>query len=206
MILSANELNEHSFSRKINGYNTGEVDDYIQYLLDKYTELYDAEKDCERRLNIANEKLDEIERAEKTAESILDDANKRATAIIAEAENKGKVLTDSVNESIELLIEEYRKKVVLQTEILCELAMQCNNFKKKVIEGYQSQIDYLNSTDFPDSFEKTDEEFINEVLLSAKERIRQKKRQQEDIRENDENDNNFSPVTVSEERVFTDIE
>ena len=39
-MLAPHELKSKAFSKTLKGYSPAEVDDYIEFLIDKYTELY----------------------------------------------------------------------------------------------------------------------------------------------------------------------
>lgn len=202
-MLSPNEISEHSFSKKISGYNVNEVEEYIAYLLEKYTEVYNQLTDISAKLDTATAALSEYETAKQTAQSIISAADKKANEIISEAQQKAESVSRSVSESCDILIEDYRQKVVVQTEVLCELTEQCRDFKNKLLHGYRAQMDYLNGMDFGPAAQKSDEELINEVLTLAKEHIKQKKAQKPDTPP-EANESDFAPVTMSEERSFTD--
>ena len=47
-MLAPHELKSKSFSKSLKGYNPSEVDDYIEFLIDKYTELYRENSELER--------------------------------------------------------------------------------------------------------------------------------------------------------------
>lgn len=182
-----------------------EVEDYITYVIEKYTELFEQYNLLSASFNEASAKLEEYSAAEKTAESILKTAENKASEIISSAEKNAEEVSSSVSESCDILVEEYRRKVLLQTEVLCELKEQCKNFKNKLLHSYRAQLEQLNEYDFGVGSEKTDEELINEVLTLAKEHIKNKKAKKAE-ENNDNNDDNFSPVSVSEEPSFSDKE
>ena len=88
-MLAPHELKSKSFSKSLKGYNPSEVDDYIEFLIDKYTELYRENSELERKLRIVVTNFDEIRdeeeairstllKSQKLGEKIIRDANERA--------------------------------------------------------------------------------------------------------------------------------
>ena len=59
-MLAPHELKNKQFSKSLKGYNPQEVDAYIEFLLEKYTEAYRENNELERKLRIVVTNLDEI--------------------------------------------------------------------------------------------------------------------------------------------------
>ena len=59
-MLAPHELKNKQFQKTFKGYNPQEVDEYLEFLLEKYTELYRENNDLERKLRIVVTNLDEI--------------------------------------------------------------------------------------------------------------------------------------------------
>ena len=63
-MLPPHELKNKTFSRVLRGYNSVEVDEHIDFIIEKYTELYRQNDELERRLKLAEAQLAEL-RAEE---------------------------------------------------------------------------------------------------------------------------------------------
>ena len=54
------ELKDKEFQTVFKGYSKTEVDEYLAFVIEKYTELYRDNDELERKLKTAYAKLDEI--------------------------------------------------------------------------------------------------------------------------------------------------
>ena len=81
-MLAPHELKNKTFGKAVRGYNPNEVDDYIDFLIEKYTELYRENDELERKLKIVVTNLDEIRDEEESAPRLsrLSSLAKRSSA------------------------------------------------------------------------------------------------------------------------------
>ena len=70
-MLAPHELKNKTFSKTMRGYNPAEVDDYIEFLIDTYTNQYRENSELERKLKIEVTNLDEIKEEEEAIRSTL---------------------------------------------------------------------------------------------------------------------------------------
>ena len=80
-MLAPHELKNKTFGKAVRGYNPNEVDDYIDFLIEKYTELYRENDELERKLKIVVTNLDEIRDEEESIRATrLSSLAKRSSA------------------------------------------------------------------------------------------------------------------------------
>ena len=84
MVLPA-ELKKKEFSKGFKGYNAAEVDEYVSYLLAKYSEAYRDYAELEKKYKAALVKLDEAKSDENAFSAMVLDAHKMADAIVSDA-------------------------------------------------------------------------------------------------------------------------
>ena len=65
--ITPSELSEREFTRSIRGYNTAEVDEYINRIVENYAKLYRENIELTKRLAEAEEKI-----FEKNAKKLLE--------------------------------------------------------------------------------------------------------------------------------------
>ena len=87
-MLAPHELKNKAFSKAVRGYNTSEVDDHIEFLIEKYTELYRENAELNRKLGLISAKLEEIQDKEASIRTALVEAQKKSDEIVKEAEDK----------------------------------------------------------------------------------------------------------------------
>lgn len=107
-MLTPLDIENKRFSKKINGYNVEEVDDFLDQLTEDYEKLYrdntdlkdkieKYEKDIEHYKNVEQTLQNTLVMAQTTAEDIKNSAQKRAEQIIKEAETEAKHATDQIS-------------------------------------------------------------------------------------------------------------
>lgn len=84
-MLPPHELKNKTFTKSMRGYNPVEVDEYIEFVIEKYTEIYRENDELERKLKTAVAQLDEIKGDEDSIRSALIDAKRAAANIRSEA-------------------------------------------------------------------------------------------------------------------------
>ena len=90
-MLAPHELKSKAFSKTLKGYSPAEVDDYIEFLIDKYTELYRENNELERKLKIVVTNFDEIRDEEEAIRSTLLKAQKLGEKIIRDANERNNI-------------------------------------------------------------------------------------------------------------------
>ena len=109
-MLAPHELKNKTFGKAVRGYNPNEVDDYIDFLIEKYTELYRENDELERKLKIVVTNLDEIRDEEESIRATLVKAQQLGEKIVREANEKADAITDSIKTRCEAIITDFRKQ------------------------------------------------------------------------------------------------
>ena len=157
--------NEHDFARALRGYNTEEVDSYIDGLEDRIRALENEKIDLAERAVMAKTALDDsntkrgvaekvLADAQKEAEQIIADAKARAESIEAEAraiaaktENDGKLKADALIGAALLeekkINERLEKSIVEKERIYNAFCDKHNEFKNSIFTMYASHISAL---------------------------------------------------------------
>ena len=109
-MLAPHELKSKAFSKTLKGYSPAEVDDYIEFLIDKYTELYRENNELERKLKIVVTNFDEIRDEEEAIRSTLLKAQKLGEKIIRDANERADVITGSIKDRCDAIIASFREQ------------------------------------------------------------------------------------------------
>lgn len=142
-MLTPLDIENKRFSKKINGYNVDEVDDFLDQLTEDYEKLYREnadlkdkiekyEKDIEHYKNVEQTLQNTLVMAQTAAEDIKNSAQKRAEQIIKDAEVEAKHATDQISK------EEF--DIRKRTE---ELRRQFDVYKAKMEALLISQLELL---------------------------------------------------------------
>ncbi len=196
-MLAPHELKNKTFGKAVRGYNPNEVDDYIDFLIEKYTELYRENDELERKLKIVVTNLDEIRDEEETIRATLVKAQQLGEKIVREANEKADAITDSIKTRCEAIITDFRKQYSAERKEVWQLRNTVLDFKKNVYELYRDHIEELQSISVNELEQLVipeDTEVVGRILSDVKEAVQTQVDVGEDIKR--EQDLNVTePVT-----------
>lgn len=142
-MLAPHELKNKAFSKAVRGYNPAEVDDHIEFLIEKYTELYRENAELNRKLRIVGTKLDEIKDEEESIRSTLIGAQKMGEKIIRDANDKADLITGSIKERCDAVIADFKRRMVKEKEEMWLIRTSILDFKQEVFDLYRKHIEEL---------------------------------------------------------------
>ena len=196
-MLAPHELKNKTFGKAVRGYNPNEVDDYIDFLIEKYTELYRENDELERKLKIVVTNLDEIRDEEESIRATLVKAQQLGEKIVREANEKADAITDSIKTRCEAIITDFRKQYSAERKEVWQLRNTVLDFKKNVYELYRDHIEELQSISVNELEQLVipeDTEVVGRILSDVKEAVQTQVDASEDIKR--EQDLNVTePVT-----------
>ncbi len=144
-MLAPHELKNKNFSKKLQGYNPTEVDDHIEFLVEKYTELYREYNDVNKKLRVVATRLDEIKGEEESIRSTLVNAQKMAERIIRDANDKADLITGAIKERCDAVIADFKQQMIREKEEMWAIRTNILDFKQDVFEIYARHIKELQA-------------------------------------------------------------
>ena len=144
-MLAPHELKNKTFSKSIKGYNPAEVDEYIEFLIGKYTEVYRENNELERKLHVVVTNLDEIKDEEESIRSTLLSAQKMADKIVKDATDRADVITGAIKERCDAVIAEFKEQLKAEKEEMWDLRTRIVDFKKELFDLYRGHIESIKS-------------------------------------------------------------
>lgn len=142
-MLAPHELKSKTFSKSLKGYTPAEVDEYIEFLIGKYTEVYRENNELERKLHVVVTNLDEIKDEEESIRSTLISAQKMADKIIKDANDRADVITGAIKERCDAVIAEFREQLQAEKEEMWAMRTRIVEFKKDLFDLYRGHIESL---------------------------------------------------------------
>ncbi|HPE95820.1 MAG TPA: DivIVA domain-containing protein [Bacillota bacterium] len=144
-MLAPHELKNKSFSKTVRGYNPIEVDEYIDFLVEKYTEIYRENSELEKKLKSVAAKLDQMRAEEESIRTTLINAQKMAERIVNDASARADIITDSIKERSDTIIAQFRDQISDEKDEMWEIRTRILDFKKRVFDLYREHIESLQS-------------------------------------------------------------
>ncbi len=144
-MLAPHELKNKEFTKSLRGYSTVEVDEHIDFIIEKYTELYRQNDELEKKLRLCESQLDSIKGEEDAIRSALINAQKASTRIIAEANERADVIMNSAKNSCERHLEQFRDKIREENEKLLSIKKEIALFKEVLFAEYKKHIELVSA-------------------------------------------------------------
>ncbi len=199
-MLAPHELKNTEFSKSLRGYSTAEVDEHIEFMIEKYTELYRLNDELEKKLRITEAQLDALKAEEESIKTTLVNAQKASTRIINEANERADIIMRSAKNSCDRMIAELKASVVKENQRLREAQKETASFKAALFDAYHTHIEHIEKIVPEIRIENNDDIQAEKLSSQVLERIRK------DLEGKDElisgSDDPFTPVNEEGDLVF----
>ena len=142
-MIPPHELKNKEFTRVMRGYSIPEVDEYISFVMEKYTDLYRENDALERKLQSALDALDAMRAEEESIRTALINAQKAGKQIVADASDRADKIMRSTKSDCMRVLAEFRDKAAAERKTLYELKASIAALKEEMFEKYRMHIEFL---------------------------------------------------------------
>lgn len=139
------EIAKKEFKKSMHGYNVADVNEHLDFVLSKYTELYDSYNELEEKCALLEADLASLKRSEDSIRRAVVNAQNSASKIIKDANDKSALILKASQENCDKILHEFRQKVKSERSELFILKNAVAEFKKNIFLEYQSHLEYLES-------------------------------------------------------------
>ena len=139
-MIAPHELKNKTFSRSVRGYNPQEVDEYFDFLIDKYTEAYKSISDWERKFNSVQAKYEELSNEEESIRSAILKAQKLGEVIVENAKAEAEEHKSHLKEECDKIVLQAKERVQKEKDALISLRNTAIEFQNKLYEEYVQHI------------------------------------------------------------------
>ncbi len=154
-MLSPQELRKDDFTKTIRGYSAEEVDEHINYIIEKYSELYQANDELERKLRTALSEIDNFRQDEKAIKTALINAQKASAAMLSEASTKADSIIEDSKTECGRILSEFDRRIAEKRDELYKMERLVELFKKTLFEEYHKHIARLEQISLEEGSEFT---------------------------------------------------
>lgn len=163
-MIAPHELKNKTFSRIVRGYNPVEVDEYFDFLIDKYTEAYKAALELEQKYNKLQAKYSELSNEEESIRSAILKAQKLGEAIVNNAEKEAKAKEADLVKRCDEIIADAKAKVEEEKSNILRLRKMAVDFQHKLYGDYVKHVEMIKEMSLdempdPDNALNEDEAF-----------------------------------------------
>lgn len=167
-MLPPHELKNKNFSHALRGYSAAEVDDYIEFLLERYSDVYRRNDQLEKELRLANVRLEELTAKEDAINRALVNAQRLEEKIISDANEQAEIITRAAKTNADKILNDFHRKVGKERQTLHELRNMVALFKNTVLEQYIEHIKAIKliapELDSEPEWDTTEAEYTEQVL------------------------------------------
>ncbi len=149
-MIPPHELKNKEFARVVRGYSIPEVDEYISFVMEKYTELYRENDALERKLQSTLDTLEELRAEEESIRTALINAQKAGKKIVADASDRADKIMRSAKSDCLRVLSEFRDKAAAERQTLLALKTSVAALKEELFQKYTEHIEYIETLT-PDS-------------------------------------------------------
>lgn len=184
-MIAPHELKNKAFNKAVRGYAMSEVDDYISFLIDKYTEVYRKNLDLEDELHKTKVKYSELHNNEESIRAVILKAQKLGENIVSQSRIEADKIVEASREICQKNVEEAEKKI---DECLAEaekIKAASEEFRRRLYDGYLSHLQIIKEMDV--SLDLSGKKSLaDDVESQTQERIERAKDKLETIRSDDD--------------------
>ena len=176
-MLKPSELKNKTFTKAMRGYSIPEVDEYMGFVLEKYSELFRKNFELEQQLRAALEEKNELEGEKDAVKGALVNAQKVAARIIETANERAESIIDSAKSGCNTILDDFNAQINAERETILTLKKQVATLKKELFEKYKEHIEFVEKlTSVTDSIKlKTNEEYLNDAVSKTQEELAKRK-------------------------------
>ncbi len=177
-MIAPHELKNKTFSRSVRGYNPVEVDDYFDFLIEKYTEAYKSASELEQKLAKLQAKYSELSGEEESIRSAILKAQKLGEAIVNNAKKDAAEIDQRMQQRCDEIIAQAKEKAEAEKENIAKLRKAAIDFQHKLYQDYVAHVEMIREMkldEMPDadeilasdaSFEKAKKEVLETAEVS----------------------------------------
>ncbi|WP_373760455.1 DivIVA domain-containing protein [Streptococcus ferus] len=166
MALTALEIKDKTFNTKMFGYNTQEVEEFLDIVVDDYEEQVRLNREKDTRIKELEDKLayfDEMKEslsqsvilAQETAEKVKLSANTESTNLLTKATYESEHLIEGAKQKANQILRDATdeaKRVAIETE---ELKRQTRVFHQRLMSTIEGQLGLINSPEWTELLQPT---------------------------------------------------
>ena len=166
MTVSQKDGAKRNFKKTFRGYDTAEVDSYINAITENYNLLYRENARLARELADANDRLVDLTGEEEKVKKTLETARAAADKIVADAYERADAILASIKRSCDKILRSFRDKTEAQKAALSSMQETILVFKNQLFERYRLHIELIEriSPVFEYEEELTPEQYVEKVV------------------------------------------
>lgn len=143
VMVTPQDIETKMFKVSFRGYNTMEVDEFLQEICDSYIELYEENKSLKKKAGLLSDAVGQYKSMEGTLQDALSVADKSADKIEKEAGSKAGEIIKNAELTAQSIIAGAEQKIADEEYRLERIKREIELYKAKVLELLNAQLGVL---------------------------------------------------------------
>ncbi|MBQ7990273.1 MAG: DivIVA domain-containing protein [Oscillospiraceae bacterium] len=158
--MTAQEVRKQSFQQTKLGYNTDEVDLFLDQIADQLDKFEKEREETERKMEVLVQSIRRYKDDEEAIKDAMVDARRQKQAIIAEAQQSAEKIIADANIRADEIVGTTSDRLSRESKALEEMQDEVKKFKSKILAMYKEHLSIITALPGDDSDEE--EEYIAE--------------------------------------------
>ncbi|SFC96163.1 DivIVA domain-containing protein [Clostridium uliginosum] len=196
MKLTPMDITNKEFKKGLRGYNTEEVDEFLDQIVDNYEELYKENSNLKEKLTNINEKVEHYAKIETTIQNTLVLAQNAAEQAKSSAQKEAELILKNANETAKKVLDKSHNDVISINDEYEKVKQEFIKFRAKYRNFMNTQLetfddlekDFIKNYNVSDPIEEVEE--IQEKNINI---------QEKDIEICDENIIDYDKKSIAED-------
>ena len=165
-MLTPQDIENKMFKISFKGYNTEEVDDFLQQICDSYVELYMESKKYREQNGLLSEAVGQYKSMEGTLQDALSVADKSTGEIEKDAHRKAEAIIKNAEQTAADIVAGAKQKTELELQRFNEIQKKIEIYKEKITDLLNAQVSILSG--YPASVTERTETIDTKPVREAK--------------------------------------
>lgn len=157
MKLTPMDINNKEFKKGLRGYNSDEVDEFLDQIVDNYEELYKENANLKEKLSNANEKVEYYSKIETTIQNTLVLAQNAAEQAKKSAQKESELILKNANETAQKVLDKAHNDVIQINDEYEKVKQEFIKFRAKYRNFMNTQLE---------TFDDLEKDFIKNYNVS----------------------------------------
>ncbi|AGX43691.1 DivIVA domain-containing protein [Clostridium saccharobutylicum] len=157
MKLTPMDINNKEFKRVLRGYNSDEVDEFLDEVVDSFEELFKENANLKEKLNNLNEKIEHYSKIESTIQNTLLLAQNAAEQARNSAKKESELMIKNANETSQKILDKAHNDVIVVNDEYEKVKQEFIKFRAKYRNFMNAQLE---------TFDDLEKDFIKNYNVS----------------------------------------
>jgi len=141
MKITPMDINNKEFKKGIRGYNTEEVDEFLDEVVDNFEEVYKENSHLKEKIAVLNEKLDHYSKIENTIQNTLLLAQNAAEQAKNSSQKEAEMLIKNANDTAQKILDKAHEDVIHINDEYDKLKQELVKFRAKFRNFMNTQLE-----------------------------------------------------------------